>query len=317
MRCASGFPDAPRARKPIRSRSCCGSTWTSSGASRKFSCSPPISTSRRSRPRGWAAIRRHCWRGCRPERRERFFTLSQGSYVVSKEIRDLCTFSTHNLVRDPPFSRMDLVSCRNLLIYMNPDLQAKSHSDLSLFPGAGTAFCCWGLRIRRRNMRICSSRSIKQPAFSTPPVRVLICNWICNRTALKPPHPCVKSPHSPGRRHQKRKSVMPPAACTRRGWRRNAPPRARCGPRRSSISWDPLPPASETVAQLQSGTHRCLARNCNRSSRSIKRRSKNFAARTRNCIRSTRRCNRPTRNWRPPRRNCSRSTRNCTPSMCA
>ncbi len=62
--------------------------------------------------------------GLSDERRERYFTLSQGGYVVSKEIRDLCTFSPHNVVRDPPFSRMDLVSCRNLLIYMNKDLQA-------------------------------------------------------------------------------------------------------------------------------------------------------------------------------------------------
>lgn len=63
--------------------------------------------------------------GLADERRDRFFTLSQGSYVVSKEIRDICTFSTHDLVRDPPFSRMDLVSCRNLLIYMNKELQEK------------------------------------------------------------------------------------------------------------------------------------------------------------------------------------------------
>ena len=63
--------------------------------------------------------------GLAQQRRDRFFMYSQGSYVVSKEIRDLCTFSTHNLVRDPPFSRMDLVSCRNLLIYMNSDLQGR------------------------------------------------------------------------------------------------------------------------------------------------------------------------------------------------
>ncbi len=63
--------------------------------------------------------------GLATERRNRFFTPSHGSYIVSKEIRDLCTFSTHSLVRDPPFSRMDLVSCRNLLIYMNTELQGK------------------------------------------------------------------------------------------------------------------------------------------------------------------------------------------------
>jgi len=63
--------------------------------------------------------------GLSAERRMRFFQSSQRIYVVAKEIRDLCTFSTHNVVRDPPFSRMDLVSCRNLLIYMSPELQAK------------------------------------------------------------------------------------------------------------------------------------------------------------------------------------------------
>lgn len=62
--------------------------------------------------------------GLSPERRERFFSRSENSFLVSKEIRDLCTFSAHSLIRDPPFSRMNLVSCRNLLIYMDADLQA-------------------------------------------------------------------------------------------------------------------------------------------------------------------------------------------------
>jgi two-component system, chemotaxis family, CheB/CheR fusion protein len=63
--------------------------------------------------------------GLSEKRRRRFFAISHGSYCVTKEIRDLCTFSVHNLVRDPPFSMMNLVSCRNLLIYMNPELQAR------------------------------------------------------------------------------------------------------------------------------------------------------------------------------------------------
>jgi two-component system CheB/CheR fusion protein len=63
--------------------------------------------------------------GLAQQRCERFFIYSQGSYLVSKEIRDLCTFSTHNLIRDPPFSRMHLVSCRNLLIYLNSALQTR------------------------------------------------------------------------------------------------------------------------------------------------------------------------------------------------
>ena len=75
--------------------------------------------------------------GLSPERRDRFFTRQENSYVVAKEIRDLCTFSAHSLVRDPPFSRMNLVSCRNLLIYMDVELQATviPAFHYSLLPG--------------------------------------------------------------------------------------------------------------------------------------------------------------------------------------
>ncbi len=59
------------------------------------------------------------------ERRKRFFTLDGGAYVVTKEVRDLCIFSPHSVIRDPPFSRMDMVSCRNLLIYFGSDIQAQ------------------------------------------------------------------------------------------------------------------------------------------------------------------------------------------------
>ena len=75
--------------------------------------------------------------GLSPERLRRFFTLSQDMYCVTKEIRELCTFSVHSLVRDPPFSMMNLLSCRNLLIYMNPSLQARviPMFHYSLVPG--------------------------------------------------------------------------------------------------------------------------------------------------------------------------------------
>lgn len=57
------------------------------------------------------------------ERRKRFFTHEDGSYLLVKEVRDLCVFSPHSVIRDPPFSRLDLVSCRNLLIYFGPEAQ--------------------------------------------------------------------------------------------------------------------------------------------------------------------------------------------------
>lgn len=60
-----------------------------------------------------------------PTRLERFFTAADGTYQVRKEVRDMCTFSAHSVIRDPPFSRVDLVSCRNLLIYLDTELQAR------------------------------------------------------------------------------------------------------------------------------------------------------------------------------------------------
>ena len=58
-----------------------------------------------------------------PERLERFFLHEAGSYRLAKDVRDMCIFSSHSVIRDPPFSRLDLISCRNLLIYFKPGLQ--------------------------------------------------------------------------------------------------------------------------------------------------------------------------------------------------
>ncbi len=60
-----------------------------------------------------------------PERLRRFFTEVDGGYRISKTIRDACVFSRHNVLADPPFSRIDLISCRNLLIYLEPVLQKR------------------------------------------------------------------------------------------------------------------------------------------------------------------------------------------------
>lgn len=60
-----------------------------------------------------------------PERRRRFFVLDGDSYVVKKDVRELCVFSPHSVVRDPPFSRLDLISCRNVMIYFGPDVQSQ------------------------------------------------------------------------------------------------------------------------------------------------------------------------------------------------
>ena len=58
-----------------------------------------------------------------PERLHRFFTEEATGYRICKAIRERCIFSRHNVLDDPPFSRVDLISCRNMLIYMEPVLQ--------------------------------------------------------------------------------------------------------------------------------------------------------------------------------------------------
>ena len=60
-----------------------------------------------------------------PERLERFFVKQNGLYQVSKQLREMCIFSQHSLISDPPFSRLDLISCRNLLIYFDAELQKR------------------------------------------------------------------------------------------------------------------------------------------------------------------------------------------------
>lgn len=60
-----------------------------------------------------------------PERLARFFHQEDTAYRIKELIRDLVVFAVQNVVEDPPFSKIDLISCRNLLIYMGPELQRK------------------------------------------------------------------------------------------------------------------------------------------------------------------------------------------------
>jgi two-component system CheB/CheR fusion protein len=60
------------------------------------------------------------------QRLQRFFTKVDDQYRISRTIRDLCVFAPHNIFKDPPFSRLDLISCRNLLIYLDNVLQKKA-----------------------------------------------------------------------------------------------------------------------------------------------------------------------------------------------
>jgi len=58
-------------------------------------------------------------------RLRRFFTKEEGRYRIRKSVRDRILFASHNLLRDPPFSRLDMISCRNVLIYLNREAQLR------------------------------------------------------------------------------------------------------------------------------------------------------------------------------------------------
>jgi two-component system CheB/CheR fusion protein len=64
--------------------------------------------------------------GVSSERLTQYFTKTDGGYQVKKTVRDMCVFARHNFLKDPPFAKMDLISCRNVLIYLEPFLQKKA-----------------------------------------------------------------------------------------------------------------------------------------------------------------------------------------------
>ena len=69
-----------------------------------------------------------------PERLARFFAAEPdgSAYRIHKGIRDMLVFSEQDVIKDPPFSKLDLISCRNLLIYMGGELAEEAHSPVPL-----------------------------------------------------------------------------------------------------------------------------------------------------------------------------------------
>jgi two-component system, chemotaxis family, CheB/CheR fusion protein len=61
-----------------------------------------------------------------PQRLRRFFKKLDSTYQINHTVRDICTFARQNITADPPFSRVDLISCRNVLIYLGPQLQKRA-----------------------------------------------------------------------------------------------------------------------------------------------------------------------------------------------
>src|SRR5229473_3385440 len=113
-----------------------------------------------------------------PERLRRFFVEEEGGYRISKALREMVVFARQNLIADPPFSRMDLISCRNLLIYLEPSLQKKAlptfHYALKpegvLFLGASESIGSFTdlFEPADKKYKIYSKKAAPTPAFHLP-----------------------------------------------------------------------------------------------------------------------------------------------------
>ncbi|MCA9120437.1 MAG: PAS domain S-box protein [Planctomycetaceae bacterium] len=117
-----------------------------------------------------------------PDRLRRFFFEEQGGYRVSKSLREMVVFARQNLFGDPPFSRMDLICCRNLLIYVGPSLQKRAiptfHYALKpsgiLFLGASESVGGFTELFQPvdKKYKIYSRKTAPTPAFHMPASRV-------------------------------------------------------------------------------------------------------------------------------------------------
>lgn len=79
-----------------------------------------------------------------PERRERFFIQRQNGFHLTPEIRKLVVFTPHNVIRDAPFTRLDLISCRNLLVHLQPATQQRVLSLFHFGLKSGGVLCLGG-----------------------------------------------------------------------------------------------------------------------------------------------------------------------------
>ena len=117
-----------------------------------------------------------------PDRLRRFFTKVEGGYRISKNIRDMCIFAQHNVLNNPPFSQIDLICCRNLLIYLEPVLQTKiialfhyaaragGYLVLGTSEGVGTSTNLFSTEDRANKIFLKKAAAVRQPVtFSMTP----------------------------------------------------------------------------------------------------------------------------------------------------
>lgn len=150
------------------------------------------------------------------ERRQRFFARERGGYRIHKDVRAMVTFATHNVTTDPPFTRLDLICCRNLLIYLNQDVQ-KRLMPVSTTRCAPVACCSSGAPSRRAMPPRCSACSTPRRgciAGSRPGARRRRGSWRCASRRCRRP---ARTSH---RRHGAPRCTAPPASSCSAPWGR-------------------------------------------------------------------------------------------------
>ena len=141
-----------------------------------------------------------------PARLRRFFVEEEGGYRIVKSLREMVVFARQNLINDPPFSRMDLISCRNLLIYLEPTLQKKAlptfHYALKphgfLFLGASESIGVFTELFEPidKKHKIFSKKGTTTPTFHLPVKNERVERNLPSN-ALRPPLPATSQDEQP------------------------------------------------------------------------------------------------------------------------
>lgn len=118
------------------------------------------------------------------ERLARFFINEGTHFRVRKELRESVLFAKHSILKEPPFMRLDLITCRNLLIYLERSLQAQVCS-ISIMASSPAVTCFWARPRRSMWRRTCSHRSIAR-LESTALARMLAISFRSFRNSLPP-----------------------------------------------------------------------------------------------------------------------------------
>ena len=141
-------------------------------ARRASRSSPPISTRTRSPRRARASTPEADVADVAPRSGSSDSSIEEGAgYRVRRELREMVLFAHHNVIKDPPFSHLDLISCRNLLIYLNRDGAGADDRDVPFRAAARTATCSSARRSRPTAPAICSRRRSRTRASLPEPRR--------------------------------------------------------------------------------------------------------------------------------------------------